>query len=63
MNRTLLLIIGILASMNVVYSFFGNLTSEKMFGFEINIWIYRLIWTVISVIIFNDYFKRKKVNK
>ena len=64
MNKNLTIIGIILCLSNVVYSFFGNLESDQVFGIEMNIWIYRLIWTVFAVGIFYEYYKKtKKVKK
>ena len=63
MSKTITLIVGILAVVNVIYSFFGNSESDQMFGFEMNIWIYRIIWSLLAVGIFYDYSKKKKISK
>ena len=63
MNKTVTLIIGILAVVNVIYSFFGNSDSEQIFGIEMNIWIYRLIWSVLAIGVFYDYNKKIKSEK
>lgn len=64
MNKNLTIIGIILSLSNVVYSFFGNSKSDQVFGIEMNIWIYRLIWTVFAVGIFYEYYKKtKKVKK
>ena len=60
MNKTVTLIIGIIAAINVIYSFFGNSNSEQIFGFEMNIWIYRLIWSILAIIILYDYKKKSE---
>ena len=63
MNKNLTLIGIILCLSNVVYSFFGNSESEQVLGIEMNIWIYRLVWTVFSVGIFYEYYKKNKSKK
>ena len=63
MRKIITLVVGISAGVNVIESFFGNLESERMFGFEINIWVYRLIWSLIAFIIFYDHFKKVKSEK
>ncbi|WP_452230895.1 MULTISPECIES: hypothetical protein [unclassified Lacinutrix] len=63
MNRTLSLIIGILAVANVIYSFFSNLEHATIFGMELNIWVYRLIWSFLAVTILYKYFKENKASE
>lgn len=60
MNRTILLLVGIIAVSNVVYSFFVNSLKASFFAFEINIWVYRLIWSLLAVGILYSYAKKKK---
>ena len=62
MNKTVSLIIGIYAISNIVYSFWNNSTTENMFGIEMNIWIYRLIWSVIATILLYGYYKQRNGN-
>lgn len=63
MNKTVSLIIGILALLNVVDSFWTNSTTQTMFRIEMNIWIYRLIWTAIASVLLYDYIKKRNDNK
>jgi len=63
MNKNLTIIGVILCLSNVVYSFFGNSESDQVFGIEMNIWIYRLIWTVFAAGIFYEYYKKNKTEK
>ncbi|CAI8228571.1 MAG: Uncharacterised protein [Formosa sp. Hel1_33_131] len=63
MSKTINLILGIIAVATVIYSFYGNLEPTSLFGFEINIWIYRLIWSLLAVGVFYDYAKKNKISK
>ena len=63
MSKTLTLIIGILVVLNVLYSFWGSPNSEQIFGIEMNIWIYRSIWSLLAIGIFYDYFRKKRTSK
>ncbi|AIM60747.1 hypothetical protein IX49_09520 [Cellulophaga lytica] len=59
--RKTILIIGIaLALVNVVYSFMRDAETVPFFGKDINIWVYRLIWAFMAVLIFNAYRKEAK---
>lgn len=62
-NKIFSLILGILAAGNVIYSFFGNDTTGKIFTFEMNIWIYRLIWLGAAVGFLLEYLKILKQEK
>ncbi len=63
MSRILILVVGLVAATNVIESFIRNVETEHMFGIEMNIWIYRIIWSLIAIWIFYDYSKKKEVNK
>ncbi len=54
------LIVGILALISVIYSFFGNSSEASILMFDVNIWVYRLFWTVITAGCLYDYSKEKK---
>ena len=58
--KTFYLIVGIIAVAQVLYSFWGNPDTGEIFGFEVNIWIYRLFWSVIAIPLLYGHFKRKK---
>lgn len=60
MNKSLTIIGIFLCLSNVVYSFFENSETGQVFGMEMNIWIYRIIWTVFAAGIFYEYFKKHK---
>ncbi|TMM29440.1 hypothetical protein FDT66_09960 [Polaribacter aestuariivivens] len=54
------LIWGVLGAIIVISGIIsGNLT-KTVFGFEMNAWIYRSIWAIISLLSFVSYFKRRK---
>jgi Mg2+ and Co2+ transporter CorA len=57
------LIIGIIGLLNVISSFFGNQETDKVLWIEMNIWYYRLIWSILTIGIFYDYYKWKKLEK
>mgnify|MGYP007105800272 CR=1 FL=1 len=62
MSKIVNVIIVIIAVANVVYSFWKYSDSISFFGFEVNIWVYRLFWSLIAIGIFYDYSKKKKVS-
>ncbi len=59
MNKTVSLVIGILAVINVAYSFSSNSDTQSIFGFEMNIWVYRLIWSFMAIVILYGYYKKR----
>lgn len=61
MNKTINLIIGIIAAANVIYSFWSIQESAAIFGFSINIWVYRLIWALIAAFSLYSYYKARKM--
>ena len=60
MNSIVSLIIGVIAIMNVVYSFWKVSSSQSILGIEMNSWIYRLIWSALAVLFLYDYYKKTK---
>jgi len=59
--RKIIFIVGIVIALsNVIYSFFGMNETAKLFGFDIDIWMYRLIWLFLAVIMFKAYKKESK---
>jgi len=63
MNKIASILIGIIAIGNVIYSFWKYSDSTKFFGFEVNVWIYRIFWSIIAINMFYDKFNKKKVIK
>ena len=59
MNKLASILIGIIAIANVIYSFFENSNLGSFFGFEINIWVYRLFWSFIAVYMFYRFNNKK----
>ncbi|CAL2083089.1 conserved hypothetical protein [Tenacibaculum dicentrarchi] len=62
MNKIASIIFGIIALGNVIYSFWKYSDSTEFFGYEINVWIYRLFWSLITIKMFYDGLNKKKVN-
>ena len=50
----------VLAFITIVNSFFTMGDTRPFFGFEMNIWVYRLIWLALFSIILNGYLKETK---
>lgn len=62
MNKIASILFGIIAIGNVIYSFWKYSDSTEFFGFEINVWIYRIFWSLIAVNMFSNKFYKKKVD-
>ncbi len=60
MRKTLSIIGMIIAIITIVSSFIKNQDTGHMFGFEMDIWVYRLIWLALFGIILNGYLKESK---
>ncbi|MDV7137681.1 hypothetical protein R3X28_02285 [Maribacter sp. TH_r10] len=60
MRKTISIIGMLLALVIIVSSFLKNEDTGQFFGYEINIWLYRLIWLVLFGIILNGYLKESK---
>ena len=63
MKKNLNVFVWILALTLLIYSFIKNPTSGSLFGFEINIWIYRIFWGIVGVLSVIYHFKSLKTKK
>ena len=48
MKKNINVFVWIMALTLLIYSFIKNPSFGSLFGFEINIWIYRLFWGIIA---------------
>ncbi|MGB0891442.1 MAG: hypothetical protein ACPGUU_03755 [Flavobacteriaceae bacterium] len=55
------LIFGILGIIIVTNTFLNELSVKRVFGFEINIWVYRVIWILITISSLYDFFVKQKM--
>jgi len=60
MDKIASIIFGIIAVGNVIYSFWKYSDSTEFFGLEVNVWIYRIFWSLIAIYMFYDKFNKKK---
>jgi len=56
------LITGILALI-VFIGFMGETDAKPLFGFSVNIWVYRLAWLFIAITFLTKYFRMKQSEK
>ena len=59
-NKLFSLILGIIALIQVIYSFFNDATTDRILTFEINIWLYRFVWFLVTIGFFYDYYRSSK---
>ncbi len=63
MKKYINLIFGIIGILIIVRTFLNGMEIKEVFGFKMNIWIYRLIWGFIAISSFVDfYYKKRKTN-
>ena len=55
------LVWGIIGLIIITLTFVNNNSTKNLFGYELNIWVYRGIWLTISVSNFIKYYKRRGV--
>lgn len=61
--RNLNVFVWILALTIIIYSFIKNPTTESILGFEVNIWIYRLIWSIIAALSILEQYRMIRTNR
>ncbi|MCP4976018.1 MAG: hypothetical protein GY931_07630 [Maribacter sp.] len=63
MRKTISIIGMSIALIIIIYSFFAMGDTGQFFEFEINIWVYRLIWLALFGVFLNGYLKESKKSK
>ena len=59
-SNTWNLVWTVIGTVIIVMTFVNNSDSKIVFGIEIDIWVYRGLWGLITVASFVSYLKRKK---
>jgi hypothetical protein len=59
-NNNWNLVWGVIGVIIIVMSFLNNDTAKSFFGFQLNIWVYRGIWALISGGSLVSFFKRRE---
>ena len=54
------LVWSVIGTLVVVMTFVNSSSATIVFGIEIDIWVYRGLWSLITVASFVSYLKRKK---
>lgn len=60
MRKNLYLILTILSVANIGYTFLSDATYGDFFGFEVDIWTYRLVWAFFAILFFKTYYNLRK---
>jgi len=63
MNKNNLHLAAAILSLLVFIGFLGETDPKTLFGFSINIWVYRVAWLVITASFFMRYFKARKTTE
>ena len=63
MKKNFYLIVGLIGMAYVINSFFTDKTTDEILFIELNIWFYRLIWGVMSVLLLANYYALRKADK
>lgn len=54
------LIVGFICVALLIKSFVSTTFTPRFLNFEINIWLYRAIWTAMGVFALYDFYKKRK---
>ena len=63
LSKTLSLVLGILFTIDFIYSIFDTKETHELFIWEVNIWFYRLYRFSIAILFINLYFEKKKTGE
>lgn len=59
--KKIISIIGmVIALVEIGYSFYKASDTGEFFGFELNSWVFRLIWIALFGLMLNNYLKARK---
>lgn len=61
-NKYILLIVGIVTLLNFT-GFMTETDAPDLFGYEVNIWVYRIAWLFMTIYFFTRYYKVRKAEK
>ena len=62
MRKNLYLILAVLSTINLAYSFLGSNVKGDFFGYQVNIWVYRMVWVFLTFLFFRTYFILRKAS-
>jgi hypothetical protein len=62
LSKNFYLIIGVLFTLDFVYSLFDQRDTHELFAWDVNIWVYRIYRLAIALLFIKLYFKQKEVD-
>lgn len=63
MKKYLSLILAIIVGLDVFMSFVRNQETENVFGIEINVWVYRFLWSGLAFLLARGFLQELKKDK
>ena len=63
MKNYISLIIAAVIFLDVIMSFVKGKEIENVFGIELNIWVFRFLWTTLALLLVKGFFKQKMKEK
>ncbi len=63
MKKYLSLVLAIIIALDVWMSFVRNNAVENVFGIELNVWVYRVLWSLLAILLFTNFIGELKKEK
>ena len=63
MKKYLSLILAVIVGLDVFMSFVRNQDTENVFGIEINVWVYRFLWSGLAFLLAKVFVQELKKEK
>jgi hypothetical protein len=63
MKKYISLVLAAIIFLNVIVSFFRDNEVENVFGIEMNIWVFRFLWTSLGLLLVQGFIKEKNKEK
>ena len=63
MKRYVGLILALIISADVVMSFVNDKEVENVFGIEMNVWVYRFLWSLLAFLLARGFVKEMRKEK
>jgi hypothetical protein len=63
LSKSFFLVLGLLFTIDFIYSIFSTKETHELFIWEVNIWFYRLYKFLIAILFIKFYFEKKKTGE
>jgi uncharacterized membrane protein len=63
MNKYVSLVLAVIITADVVMSFVNDKAVENVFGIEVNVWVYRFLWSLLAFLLAKTFVQRFKKEK